>query len=78
MKTVEEHEQREYERQQIVQKAVEAADSIILNASDGSEEEVNWLTVEVAMKFNEKVYHVSLTALLRKDLETAMEKQAKY
>lgn len=69
MKTVEEREWREYERQQIIQKAVGAADHIILDASDGSEEETNWLTAEVAREFNEKVYHIAQAALLRKDLE---------
>lgn len=69
MKTIEEREWREYERQQIVQKAVGAADRIILDASDGSEEETNWLTAEVAREFNEKVYHVAQAALLHKDLE---------
>ena len=69
MKTLEEREWREHVRQQIVQRAVGAADHIILDASDGSEEETNWLTAEVARKFNEKVYRVAQAALLRKDWE---------
>ncbi|MDP2917093.1 MAG: hypothetical protein Q8O16_04095 [Dehalococcoidia bacterium] len=69
MKSAEEHEQREYERRKIVEKAVEAADRIILDGSDGTVEETNWLTAEVARKFNEKVNHAFQTALLKKDLE---------
>ncbi len=69
MKSLEEREKREYERQQIVQRAVEAADRIILDGSDGSVEETNWLTAEVAGKFNEKVHIVFQSALLRSDLE---------
>lgn len=69
MKPLEEREKREYERRQIVQKAIEAADRIILDGSDGSEEETNWLTAEVAGNFNEKVHHVFQAKLLHKDLE---------
>jgi len=69
MKTSEEREQRAYERQELVRRAVDAADRIILDGSDGSEEETNWLTVEVARKFNEKVHIVFQSALMRKDLE---------
>ncbi len=69
MKNLEEREEREYERQQIVRNAVEAADRIILDGSDGSVEETNWLTAEVSGKFNEKVHIVFQSALSRKDLE---------
>lgn len=41
MKSLEEREQREYERQQIIREAVEAADRIILDGSDGSVEETD-------------------------------------
>lgn len=67
MKTLEEREQREYERRQIIDKAVQAADRIILDGSDGSTEETNWLTFEVAKRFTEKA-NIGLTGdLMRKD-----------
>lgn len=69
MKSLEERNQREYERHQIIQKAVEAADSIILDGSDGSVEETNYLTSEVARKFMEKALQPHFTAMMRKDLE---------
>jgi len=68
MKTLEERQKREQERAQIVSKAVEAADRIILDGSDGSVEETNWLTAEVTRRFGEKVYISIASALLRKDL----------
>lgn len=43
MKPLEERQQREYEREEIIKKAVEAADRIILDGSDGSEAETNFL-----------------------------------
>lgn len=69
MKTLEERTQREYEREEIVRKAVQAADRIILDGSDGSVEETDWLTVEVASRFNKKVHGRIGGNLLRKDLE---------
>ncbi len=63
MKTLEEREQRERERYQIICNAVQAADRIILDGSDGSVEETNWLTSEVAKRFVEKV-GIALTSLL--------------
>jgi len=69
MKSLEERQQREYERQEIVRKAVDAADRIILDGSDGSCEETDWLTFKVAEKFVEKV-GIQLTGeLMRKDME---------
>jgi len=68
MKTAEEREQREYERQKIIQSAVMAADRIILDGSDGSVEETNWLTSQVAKKFVEKVDIAMSSKLLKKDL----------
>ena len=68
MKSLEEREQRERERSQIISKAVRAADYIILEGSDGSCEETNWLTCEVAKRFVEKVNIALSGDLLRKDL----------
>ena len=69
MKTLEEREQREYERQEIVRKAVEAADRIILDGSDGSCEETNFLTARVVEKIMEKALHPFYRDMTRKDLE---------
>lgn len=69
MKSLEDRERREREREEIVKKAVEAADRIILDGSDGSIEETNYLTAEVAGKFNERVNIAISSALQRKDLE---------
>lgn len=69
MKPLEERQQREYERHQIIRKAVDTADHIILNGSDGSVEETNYLTSEVARKFMEKALLPFNSAMLGKDLE---------
>lgn len=69
MKTLEEREEREYHRRQVIQKAVEAADRIILDGSDGSVEETNYLTSEVARKFMEKALLPHDSAMTHKDLE---------
>jgi len=69
MKSLEEREQREYERQEIIREAVNAADRIILDGSDGSVEETDWLTSEVAKKFVEKVNIAMSAKLGKKDLD---------
>lgn len=46
---------REYELQEAIRKAVSAADSIILEASDGSAEETDWLTAMVTGESAKKV-----------------------
>ena len=69
MKTLEEREQREYERRQIIEQAVGAADRIILDGSDGSVEETNYLTAEVARKFMERALLPFNSTMLSKDLQ---------
>ncbi len=69
MKTLEEREQRDYHRHQIIQQAVEAADRIIMGVSDGSIEESNFLTANVASKIMERALLPFHTEILRKDLE---------
>lgn len=69
MKTPEEREQREYERQAIVKKALEAADRIILDGSDGSCEEANFLTAKVARGMMERALLPFNQDILKKDLE---------
>ena len=68
MKSLKEREQRERERREVISNAVTVADRIILDGSDGSVEETDWLTSEVAKCFVEKV-NISLTGnLARMDL----------
>ncbi len=68
-KSLEERKKREYERQEIVRSAVQAADRVIMDGSDGSVEETNWLTSEVAKCFVDKVHNGLMSALMRKDME---------
>jgi len=69
MKPLEERQQREHEREEIIKKAVEAADHIILDESDGSEAETNFLTAKVAEKMMERALHPFHRNMLSKDLE---------
>ena len=48
----------------IIEQAVNAADKIILDGSDGSEEETNYLTAQVALKMVEKSFNPFLRDLL--------------
>ncbi len=59
----------EYELQEAIRKAVAAADQIILAASDGSAEETNWLTGEVARAFVIKALLPFQTAQLKRSVE---------
>ena len=56
-------------RDEIIEEAVEAADRIILDGSDGSVEETDYLTAEVARKFMEKALHAFEREMLRKDMK---------
>jgi len=69
MKSLEEREERERHRRQVVKDAVEAADRIIMDGSDGSCEETNFLTAGVAGELMEKALHPFHAAMLSKDLE---------
>lgn len=68
MRPLEEREQREYERQEIIREAVSAADHIILDGSNGSCEETDWLTFKVAEKFVEKVGIQLTNKLVKMDM----------
>lgn len=59
---------REYFHQKTIEAAVSLADRVILEASDGSVEETDYLTSEVAFKFVEKVNMARRSALSRKQL----------
>ena len=54
---------------QIIQYAVQSADLIILEGSDGSDEETNYLTAEVARKLIERALYPISATMLRRDLE---------
>ncbi len=54
-KKKEDWQEEQYRHQQIIEEAVKAADRIILDGSDGSTEETDYLASEVAKKFSEKV-----------------------
>lgn len=65
---IEKWQERDYRRNQITENAVEAADKIILDGSDGSAEETNYLTAGVARKFMEKALLPLQQELFRKDI----------
>lgn len=62
----------EFRRQELIRKAVQAADRIICDGADGSVEEINWLTVKVAEAFVQKTVIAASSALMRKEM---MERQ---
>jgi len=56
-------------RNKTIEEAVEAADRIILDGSDGSVEETDYLTAEVARQFMEKTLNAFSREILRKDMK---------
>lgn len=68
MKSLEERQERERHRHEVIQKAAEAADRIILNGSNGSREETNYLTAEVARRLMERALLPFTTIMHCKDL----------
>jgi len=64
----------EARRHDVIDRAVSAADHIILEGSDGSTEETDWLTGEVAARFVEKVRMRLASQLSRLDLHRRMQK----
>ena len=69
MKNLEDWQERDYRRHRIVEDAVQAADKIILDRADGSVEEVDYLTGEVARKFVEKALYPFGRDILEKDMK---------
>ncbi len=59
----------EIRRAEAISKAVECADRIILDSSNHSLEEIDYLTAAVAKAFAEKLYGRIATHLLREDLQ---------
>lgn len=64
----EEWQERDARRNKIIGDAVNAADKIILDGSDGSVEETDYLTAEVARKFMEKALHPFSRDILSRDI----------
>lgn len=58
----------EMRRHAIVQMAQEAADEIIMEGSDGSVEETDYLTSAVAQVMNNRVHQANVGRLLRKQI----------
>lgn len=63
----------EYRWQLIVEAAVEAADRIIMEGSDGSVEETDFLTATVALRFDQKVHQAVQSKLLKAKLMARAE-----
>ena len=57
----------EYRQQQIIDRAVNTADSVIMDGSNGSVEETDYLTSAVALKFTHKAHLAHSSRLLRKE-----------
>jgi hypothetical protein len=68
----------EFRRQRIIEMAMEAADEIIMEGSDGSEEETNFLTSAVAVKMVGKVHFPIQGQLLRRDLEARTKPMCRF
>ena len=68
---------REYIREKAVELAVQTADSIILEASDGSVEDTDYLTVAVALRFVEKMQYSALSKVNRKAMSERIEAMRK-
>jgi hypothetical protein len=59
---------REIRRQRIIDDAVMAADRIILEGSDGSVEETDFLTAKIAQRFVEKALMPFSREMLKKEV----------
>jgi len=56
-------------RNEAIQEAVDATNRIIMDASDGSEEETNYLTARVAEELEKIAFHPFGAAILKKDID---------
>jgi hypothetical protein len=68
---------REIMRREAIKDAVAAADKIILDFSDGSNEETDWLTGEVARAFVEKALNPFTSGLFKADMKCECKKSIK-
>lgn len=62
------HQRDEIRRDIVVQAAMDAADAILMEGSNGSEEETDWLTSEVALRWAQKAHCAAQRRLLKKEL----------
>jgi hypothetical protein len=60
---------QQYRRQRIIEDAVRAADRILMDGSNGSVEETDWLTTMFANKYSEKVLYAANARLMRAEFE---------
>lgn len=65
----------QYIREKAIQLAVSVADQVIMEASTGSEEDTDFLTAHVALKFSEKVAMGASRLLSRKELITRFKEK---
>jgi hypothetical protein len=65
---VEVRERVEYERHQALDRAVQAADRMIVDAADGDTDVLLLLTAQLARRFAEKVEIMASSAVMRRDL----------
>jgi hypothetical protein len=56
------------EHQQIIERAVRAADAILLEAAGKSREDLNWLTARIAREFIDKALLSLESAIAKKEL----------
>jgi len=70
-------QQRESELEVAIKKAIETADRIILDASDGSVEETDYLTARVALAFVSRVQSAITSKYLAKMLRDREPKPPK-
>lgn len=61
-------EAKEYRRQQVIEKAVDSAHRHIIDGSEGTVEETNLLTAEVAKRLLASALNPFQSAMLAKDL----------
>lgn len=66
---MEKWEEKEFEQNKIIEEAVSAADKIILDGSNGEEEETNYLTAMVADRLLKKALLPFRAAMQRKNFE---------
>lgn len=61
---------KDLRRHEILERAIDLADGILVDYSDGEIEELDWLTAKIAERFTDKVVLRLSHCLLRKDLES--------
>lgn len=65
---------KERERESTVSKAVQAADHILMEETDGTTETLLWLTAEVARRFAERTSEMARTEIHKKEMQEKFQK----